>query len=67
MNNGITLDRFDENENYFYKVRVAPGDTQNLEVGKYYYDLQVEVNSDIFTIMKGVLLLEFDVTKGSKF
>lgn len=45
LNNGITLDRFDENENYFYKIRVAPGDTQNLEVGKYYYDLQVEVNS----------------------
>lgn len=46
-----------------YRVRVAPEDTKNLEVGKYFYDFQVGVNGDIFTILKGVLELEHDVTR----
>lgn len=61
LNNGITLDKYDEDGNYYYKVRVAPNDTQGLENGKYYYDLQIEANGDVFTILKGILTLEFDV------
>lgn len=57
LNSGIT-NRGDGN----YVVRVAPEDTASLEPGKYFYDLQIGVNSDIFTIMKGVLELEHDVT-----
>ena len=64
LNNGITLDKV-EGGNYFYKVRVAPQDTISLEAGTYYYDFQIEVNDDIFTILKGVLTLSFDVTKRS--
>lgn len=45
-----------------YTVRVAPEDTENLQPGKYHYDLQLGVNSDVFTIIKGVLELERDVT-----
>lgn len=63
IGNGISLDRI-ENEDYFYKVRIAPGDTENLEVGKYYYDMQIEANGDVFTILKGILTIDFDVTQG---
>lgn len=64
LNNGITLDHYDSDGNYFYKLRVAPTDTQNLEIGKYYYDVEIDVNDDVFTIMRGILTLEFDVKKG---
>lgn len=63
LNNGVTLEKIDLDD-YIYKVRVAPGDTQSLNPGKYYYDFQIEVNGDIFTILKGVLTLEFDVSEG---
>lgn len=45
-----------------YAVRVAPEDTKNAKVGKYFYDLEIEVNDDKFTIMRGILELEQDVT-----
>lgn len=45
-----------------YVVRVAPEDTEGLHAGKYYYDLEIGVNGDKFTILKGVLELERDVT-----
>lgn len=46
-----------------YRVRVAPSDTSNVEVGSYYYDLQIGVNSDIFTIIKGVLKIEREISR----
>lgn len=49
-----------------YVVRVAPNDTKNVETGKYFYDLQIGVNSDVFTILKGVLEIEHDVTGGTE-
>ena len=45
-----------------YVVRIAPGDTEGLQVGKYYYDLELGVNGDKFTILKGILEIEQDVT-----
>lgn len=45
-----------------YAVRVAPADTKDLEAGRYYYDLEIGANGDIFTIMKGVLEIEQDTT-----
>ena len=45
-----------------YTVRVAPEDTESIEAGKYFYDLQVGLNSDVFTIMKGIIEIEQDVT-----
>ena len=61
LNDGITLDSV-ENGDYFYRVRIAPEDTELIEPGKYYYDLQISVNGDVFTILKGVLTLDFDVS-----
>lgn len=47
-----------------YRVRIAPDDTAFVEVGSYYYDLEIGANSDIYTILKGVLKIEQDVTRG---
>lgn len=43
-------------------VRVAPEDTKEVEAGQYFYDMQIGVGQDIFTIMKGVMEIEQDVT-----
>lgn len=59
LNKGIT-----KAENGKYIVRVAPMDTQNIEAGKYFYDFQIGINDDIFTILHGVLEIEQDVTFG---
>ena len=47
-----------------YRVRVAPEDTEDVEAGNYYYDLEFGLNGDIFTIIKGILTIENDVTRG---
>ena len=46
-----------------YKVRVAPEDTENVEPGKYQYDLQIGLNGDIYTVLKGQLEIVFDITR----
>lgn len=46
-----------------YRVRVAPSDTSDIEIGKYYYDLQIGLNGDIHTILKGVLVVEREITR----
>lgn len=43
-------------------VRVAPGDTRDAEAGLYFYDFQIGVGDDIFTLLNGVLTIEQDVT-----
>lgn len=45
-----------------YRVRVAPEDTEDLDAGKYYYDLEISVNGDVFTIMNGFLEMSKDTT-----
>ena len=64
LNNGITLVETDaENDIKKYAVRVAPIDTKNLQSGTYYYDLEVGVNGDIFTLMKGRFIIEQDSSR----
>lgn len=43
-------------------VRIAPEDTQEVDAGRYFYDLCIGVDKDKYTIMKGVLNIEQDVT-----
>ena len=43
-------------------VRVAPEDTRNVNAGQYFYDMQIGIREDIFTILKGVLEIEQDVS-----
>lgn len=43
-------------------VRVAPNDTKEVDAGEYFYDLQIGVGQDIYTIMIGTLSLTQNVT-----
>ena len=61
LENGIELDHID-GQDYYYTARIAPNDTKNLEPKKYFYDLEINVNNDTFTILKGILDLSYDVT-----
>lgn len=62
LEKGINFAKQDGTKLY-YIVRIAPEDTKNLETGMYYYDLQIELNGDVFTILNGALKIESDVTK----
>lgn len=43
-------------------VRVAPNDTKEVDAGEYFYDFQIGVEQDVYTIMIGTLSLEQNVT-----
>ena len=45
-----------------YRVRVAPADTIGVAAGKYVYDLQIELGSDVYTVLMGSLQIIQDVT-----
>ena len=65
LNNGINLVSYDaQTDTATYSVRVRPDETENLTAGRYFYDLQLGVNSDILTLMKGRIIIEWDVTRG---
>jgi len=49
-------------ENMLMTVRVAPEDTQNIDEGQYFYDFNVGIGDDVFTIMIGTLSIEHDVS-----
>ena len=57
LGNGIT-----KQDTGLYVLRIAPEDTKDVEPAKYYYDLELGVNGDKFTILKGVLDIEPDMT-----
>ena len=44
-------------------LRVAPEDTVNLIPGYYYYDLQLNIGTDVYTIAIGKIHLEIDITR----
>lgn len=46
-----------------YLVRIAPEDTENVACGKYYYDFEVRTDSDVYTVMLGLLTIEQDITR----
>lgn len=68
LGNGITLveEPSIEDPTYKYSVRVAPTDTDNIQAGVYYYDLQITINNDVLTIMKGKFIIEQDATRGDE-
>lgn len=63
LGDGISFLKADGNELY-YVVRVAPEDTETIEAGHYYYDLQIGINGDVFTVLIGTLKIHSDVTLG---
>ena len=62
LNDGIEYVNQIDNKLY-YRVRIAPQDTKKLEVGRYYYDLEIRINSDVFTILNGILNIEKEITE----
>ena len=65
INNGISMVEYDEeNDIRKYAIRVAPSKTRNLQSGTYYYDEEIRVNGDVFTIMKGKFIIEQDSSRG---
>ena len=57
LGDGIT-----DNGDGTYNVRVAPEDTENVTAGAYFYDLQIGINGDVYTLMLGLLTILQDVT-----
>ena len=46
----------------YYVVRIAPEDTKDIEAGHYFYDMQIEINGDAFTILTGALKVRHGIT-----
>lgn len=62
LEDGIT--KISENENSkTYEVVVSPNDTQEVDDDNYYYDLQIQDSTDVFTPIKGILKIDYDVTR----
>ena len=58
LDNGISLV-----ETGKYRVRVCPEDTEDIEVGCYHYDLEISVNGDVFTLLRGKLKVDYNITQ----
>ena len=62
LEGGISERSYDsETDTLTYGVRVAPELTANVDLGKYFYDLQLVINNDVLTLMKGKLSIEWEV------
>lgn len=62
LGDGITERSYDsQTDTLTYGVRVAPELTEDVEFGKYFYDLQLDINDDVLTLMKGKLSIEWEV------
>lgn len=61
LEDGISFRKKERNKMY-YVVRIAPEDTKDIEAGYYFYDVQIELNSDVFTILTGALKVRNGIT-----
>lgn len=61
IEDGISFRKQERNKMY-YVVRIAPEDTKDIESGHYFYDMQIELNSDVFTILTGALKVRHGIT-----
>ena len=50
-------------EGYVYMVKVAPEDTNEIDEGTYFYDLQIELDGDTYTPLIGEYTIRNDVTR----
>lgn len=65
LTEGISVIDYDSNtDTTTYSIRVRPDETADLTAGRYYYDLQITVDDDTLTLMKGRLNIEWEVTRG---
>lgn len=59
IGDGITQD---EEDIQLWHVRVAPEDTTNVASGGYYYDIQVNIEDDVYTLFGGKIDIQQDTT-----
>lgn len=62
LGDGISKAGSDDNGVY-YRVHVPPDLTEDLEPGRYYYDVEIGINGDYFTVLRGILTVLRDVTR----
>lgn len=66
LDNGVSFRSYDSGtDTLTYGVRVPPEATEDIQEGLYYYDLQLELNGDVLTIMKGRLSIEWDIAEAT--
>lgn len=65
IGDGITKVDIEETNKRQYHIETTPNDTENVELGNYYYDLQIEAKGDVFTPLRGQLQIGYDVTRPS--
>ena len=62
---GITREEYDSTKDIAtYTIRVAPSNTEPLDLNRYYYDLEMRLGDEVITLMRGRLTLLYEVTKG---
>ena len=49
-------------EDGYYHFTINPADTEKLELGNYWYDVEVQNDDYIFTPAKGNLILTYEIT-----
>ena len=52
----------EENDLLTYVVRIPPYLTADIDLGRYFYDLEIQVNQDNITLMKGRFTLDYEIT-----
>ena len=66
LNESITEISYDPDKDLLtYRVRVRPYQTAELDLGRFYYDLELKVNGDIITLMTGRFSIEPEITTGT--
>lgn len=66
LDDNISLQEYDtEHDISTYCVRIPPELTNNIALGRYFYDLQLSVNYDVLTLMRGRLTIVYQITTGS--
>lgn len=58
LNDGIT----ESDTSGVFLVEIEPSDTSSLSLGTYYYDLELILDGDTLTVMKGRLTLTWEAT-----
>lgn len=57
-NNTISYDE----ETYYYSITIEPEDTNDIDYGTYYYDIEIITGKKVKTIAKGTLSIDSEIT-----
>lgn len=63
FDNGVVNETEDGDDHQTFSVYLDPEDTYDLEPGKYVYDLQLVLGSDVGTLIKGSFTILSDTTR----